>query len=152
MKKEEGITLSVLVIYVIIFTTIIGLLANLSSYIYGNIKYINDNSIDISEFNKFNMYFIKDVKTNSQAIVKENSDGNEGSEIIFEDGNIYKYIKNEKTIYKNKQKIAENIQNFSAEVIDNQDNSKRYIKIYIKIGAEEETNYENEINYVLKYW
>lgn len=152
MKKEKGITLTVLVIYVIIFTTIIGLLANLSSYIYGNIKYINDNSIDISEFNKFNMYFIKDVKTNSQAIVKENSDGNEGSEIIFEDGNIYKYIKNEKTIYKNKQKIAENIQNFSAEIIDNQDNSKKYIKIYIKIGAEEETNYENEINYVLKYW
>ena len=43
MKSERGITLTILVIYIIIFSVVIGLLASLSSYIYGNIKYINDN-------------------------------------------------------------------------------------------------------------
>ena len=41
MKSEKGITLAILVIYVIFFSIIIGLLAALSTYIYSNLEYIN---------------------------------------------------------------------------------------------------------------
>ena len=67
MKTEKGITLAILAIYVVFFSVLISLLTALSSYIYNNIGYVNDNSVDVSEFNKFNRYFIEDVKTNTQA-------------------------------------------------------------------------------------
>ena len=138
MKSEKGITLIILTIYIIIFSIVIILLANLSSYIYSNLKNINDRSVDVSEINKFNMYFIEDVKTNSQAEIRTLTDSNT-MQIVFQDGDIYSYVINEKSIYKNEQKIARNIEAFNAEgyIID----AKKYIQVSIEIGTDDETNY-----------
>ena len=154
MKTERGITLTILVIYIIIFSVVIGLLASLSSYIYGNLKYIDDDSVDVSEFNKFNAYFIEDVKSNSQVQINSqvNSEGKNIVQIVFGDGDIYRYVKEEKSIYKNKQKIAEDIQNFTAVKNQTEDNAKTYIGVNIVIGAKDEANYTKKIDYVLKYW
>lgn len=154
MKSEKGITLTILVIYVVFFSIIMSLLAALSNYIYKNIGYVNDNSIDISEFNKFNMYFIEDIKTNTQAEIKEtvSEEGKEILQITFEDGDAYRYVKSEKTIYKNKQKIAKDIIDFNAEQFNNSEKRKKYIEVNIKIGSNDEANYKKKIEYVLKYW
>ncbi len=149
MKSEKGVTLLVLVIYVLIFSIVMGILANLSSYIYGNLKYVNDNSIDVSEFNKFNTYFIKNVKSNKDAKVNNTTNG---IQIIFEDGDIYEYITNEKSIYKNKQKIAKNIKSFTAQRLVQSINNKYYLDISIDVGASDNTSYTKTIKYVLKYW
>lgn len=151
MKSEKGITLIVLSIYIIVFSIIILLLANLSSYIYSNIENINDSSVDISEINKFNMYFISDIKTNNQADVKTLSDNNQNTiQIIFQDGDVYSYVEDEKSIYKNEQKIARNIEAFNAEGYKK--NNKTYIQVSIEIGTKDEANYTKTTNYVLKYW
>ena len=149
MKSEKGITLIILTIYIIIFSIVIILLANLSSYIYSNLKNINDRSVDVSEINKFNMYFIEDVKTNSQAEIRTLTDSNT-MQIVFQDGDIYSYVINEKSIYKNEQKIARNIEAFNAEgyIIK----AKKYIQVSIEIGTDDETNYTKATDYVLKYW
>ena len=149
MKSEKGITLIILTIYIIIFSIVIILLANLSSYIYSNLKNINDRSVDVSEINKFNMYFIEDVKTNSQAEIRTLTDSNT-MQIVFQDGDIYSYVINEKSIYKNEQKIARNIEAFNAEgyIID----AKKYIQVSIEIGTDDETNYTKATDYILKYW
>ena len=152
MKAERGITLIILSIYVIVFSIIIVLLANLSSYIYKNLDNVSDSTIDISEFNKFNMYFIEDVKTNKQALVQNLADDNnkEFIQIAFADGDIYAYTIGDDCIYKNNQKIASNILDFKAEEFKK--DNKLYIEITIKIGTDEETNYKKTIDYVLKYW
>lgn len=152
MKAERGITLIILSIYVIIFSIVITLLANLSSYIYMNLDNVSDSTIDLSEFNKFNMYFIEDVKTNKQALVQNLSNDDTGDfvQIAFSDGDIYKYIIGDKSIYKNNQKIASNISDFKAEGIKK--DNKIYIEVTIKIGIDEEANYKKTIDYVLKYW
>lgn len=154
MKQEKGVTLIILVIYVILFSVVMGLLATLSNYIYNNLHYVNDASVDVSEFNKFNMYFVEDVKSNKQVEVKDtiNNQGKKVLQIVFEDGDIYNYIEEEKSIYKNKQKIAKDIQSFTAQSFKTQDEKKIYISVNIKIGAKEETNYSKDLNYVLKYW
>ena len=154
MKNEKGVTLIILVIYIIIFSVVIGILTSLSTYIYGNLKYIDDNSDDVSEFNKFNAYFIEDVKSNSQVQIesKINSENINLIQLTFGDGDIYIYVKEEKSIYKNKQKIAKNIQNFTATKEVTADNTKTYISVNIEVGAKDETNYTKQINYVLKYW
>ena len=71
MKTEKGITLAILAIYVVFFSVLIGLLAALSSYIYNNLGYINDNSVDVSEFNKFNKKKISKLNTNIKPEVKK---------------------------------------------------------------------------------
>ena len=154
MKSERGITLVILVIYILMFSVVMGLLATLSNYIYSNLSYVNDNSIDVSEFNKFNMYFIEDIKTNTQAEIKEtvSEEGKEILQITFEDGDTYRYVKSEKTIYKNQQKIAKDIIDFNAEQFSNSEKGKKYIEVNIKSGSNDEANYEKKIEYVLKYW
>ena len=152
MKEEKGITLVILGIYIIIFSIIIGLLASLSSYIYNNLGGISDSSIDAVEFNKFNMYFVEDVKTNKQALVRKLADDNnrEFIQIAFPDGDVYTYTIGDDSIYKNNQKIAKDISDFNAEGFLKGD--KMYIEVSIKIGTDEETNYNKTIDYVLKYW
>lgn len=152
MKNEKGVTLIILVIYVILFSVVMGLLATLSNYIYNNLHYVNDSSVDVSEFNKFNMYFIEDVKSNKQVEISKttNEEGKKVLQIVFEDGDSYNYIEEEKSIYKNKQKIAKNIEKFTAQSLKIED--KTCISVNIKIGAKEETNYSKDLNYVLKYW
>ena len=148
MKAQKGVTLIILSIYVIVFSIIIALLANLSSYIYKK----KDSSIDLSEFNKFNMYFIEDVKSNKQVIVQTLADdrNNEFIQIAFEDGDVYTYTIGDNSIYKNNQKIASDIIDFKAEGFRKEE--KTYIEVTIKIGTEDETNYNKTIDYVLKYW
>lgn len=152
MKSEKGVTLIILAIYIITFSIVIALLANLSNYIYGNLGSISDSSINATEFNKFNMYFIEDVKTNRQASVKRLADdnNNEFIQIAFQDGDIYTYNIGDDCIYKNNQKIAKDIANFNAEGFLKDD--KMYIEVKIEIGTNDKTNYRKTIDYVLKYW
>lgn len=152
MKSEKGVTLIILAIYIITFSIVIALLANLSNYIYGNLGSISDSSINATEFNKFNMYFIEDVKTNRQASVKRLADDNnhEFIQIAFQDGDIYTYNIGDDCIYKNNQKIAKDIANFNAEGFLKDD--KMYIEVKIEIGTNDKTNYRKTIDYVLKYW
>ena len=149
MKSEKGITLTVLVIYTIVFSIIIVILANLTNYIYGNLHNVNDSSINVSEFNKFNVYFIDDVKTNNDAEIKNLTNG---IQVTFADGDSYLYVTSEKTIYKNKQKIAKNIQTFNVQKLLQATTNKKYLKVTIEIATKEKTNYLKTIDYVLKYW
>ena len=74
MKIEKGITIVALSIYVIMFTAIIVLLANLTNYVYPNLININSDSISSEEFVKFNTKFVSDIKESSNALVTTTTD------------------------------------------------------------------------------
>lgn len=152
MKEEHGVTLAILAIYIIVFSVVIALLASLSNYIYGNLDNISDSAIDLTEFNKFNMYFIEDVKTNKEAIVSTDRDENNNLvyQVAFADGDIYSYNQGDDSIYKNNQKIASDILTFEAEKLER--NKKSYIKVYISVGTKDNASYTKSVDYVLKYW
>ncbi len=152
MKEEHGVTLAILAIYIIVFSVVIALLASLSNYIYGNLDNISDSAIDLTEFNKFNMYFIEDVKTNKEAIVSTDRDENNNLvyQVAFADGDIYSYNQGDDSIYKNNQKIASDILTFEAEKLER--NEKSYIKVYISVGTKDNASYTKSVDYVLKYW
>lgn len=155
MKSEKGITLTSLVIYIVIMTAVMALLGSLSNFFYQNLKKIDSSSISSEEFNKFNTYFVKDVKNSKTAIVQNNG---QDINIIFENGSKYTYVKNEKAIYKGAVKIARNIVKFNANITEfNEDvdeNEKKTI-IDIEIGTgtnAKKINFNKNIKYVLKYW
>ena len=149
MKNEKGITLAALVLYVIVFSATIALLASLSRYVYKNIDNINSEAISSEEFNKFNVHFVKDVKESKNAKVDSDSNGN--LIITLESGARYTYVTTEKSIYKDKEKIARNICNFTA--ISREENNKNIIEINISTGKDiSNPSFNKTIKYVLRYW
>lgn len=148
MKSEKGITLTSLVIYIIIFSAVLALVGSLTNFINGNIKNLNADSISSEEFNKFNTYFVKDIKESKKVVAEEATDK---TEITFDNGSKYTYVKSENAIYKEAVKIARNIIKFNATV--KEENNKKLIDIEISTGTNvNKPNFEKNIKYVLKYW
>lgn len=145
MKSEKGITLISLIIYIILLIFVVTILEAISQHFYSNTSYIQEMGKYISEFNKFNMYFIEDVKNNSDTYeISENK-------VVFEDGTIYTYTN--KTIYRNKVEICTNINTCifnKREETDKNNFTKKIINVKLEIESSKVFNTEND--YVLKYW
>lgn len=152
MKNEKGITLAALVLYVIMFSITIALLASLSSYIFGNLDNISSEQISSEEFNKFNTYFVSDIKQSKMANISQNEESGDVT-IKLESGSVYTYKKSEKAIYKNKEKIARNIVGFTAQSSVDTTYKKNVIDISVKTGKDENNPiFSKTIKYVLRYW
>ena len=144
MKSEQGVTLTSLVIYIAVATVLISTMAVMSSHFFANIQLVKNQSDYVVEYNKFNMYFIQDVKANKDASII-------GTTIVFEDGTKYEY--KDESIYRNDKKIAKNIRTASFEPATYTVNNvtKNLIKVNLNIGVEKKS-YQKQIEYVLKYW
>lgn len=144
VKSDKGITLLSLIIYIVLLTFVLSMLAIVSNMFYSSTDYVINKGKYIYEFNKFNMYFIEDVKSNSQ-IYSIND-----KEIVFEDGTTYTY--SNKGIYRNKVKICNNVLNctFSNSELQVENTTKQIIKVTLIVEGSKSFTTENE--YVLKYW
>ena len=145
MKSEKGITITSLVIYVILLILVISILATVSSYFYSNVNRLTDMGKYVAEFNKFNMYFIEDVKNNTDILAVENN------RIMFEDGTIYTF--QDESVYRNKVKICEDIYSMQFNENEEEDDNnftKRIVIVNMAIKGSELFETSNE--YVLKYW
>lgn len=144
MKSEQGVTLTSLVIYIAVATVLISTMAVMSSHFLANIQLVKNQSDYVVEYNKFNMFFIQDVKANKAASII-------GTTIVFEDGTKYEY--KDESIYRNDKKIAKNIRTASFEPATYTVNNvtKNLIKVNLNIGVEKKS-YQKQIEYVLKYW
>ncbi len=145
MRTEKGVTLTSLIIYIVLLLAVIGILSIISQHFYSNTSYITEMGKYVSEFDKFNMYFIEDVKNNSELYsVSE-------KEIIFADGTIYTY--SEQSIYRNKVEICSNIYNCTftqKEQVDENNFTKKIVGVKLSIRGSK--LFESENDYVLKYW
>lgn len=145
MRAEKGVTLTALVIYMAIFSIILATMATISNYFYRNIRTVNNSPRYISEFNKFAMFFVQDVKNNSDVTSISNNS------VTFEDGTIYNLQGN--AIYRNDVKIAQNIKSlvFTKSNYTVNSTSKVIINVNMTIGNNSEETVQN-IDFVLKYW
>ena len=149
IRNEKGITLSSLMIYVIAIVITISILTGIMTYFNSNVKYIMNSGKYVSEFNKFNMYFIEDVKNNTSIYsISQNND-----EIIFADGTIYTFKgEDDKGIYRNKVKICKDIEycSFTKKIEEVDNVSKVIVSVDIYVNGED--LFQVSTDYVLKYW
>lgn len=138
MKSEKGITLTSLVIYIMLVLIIVGILATITASFQNGIKEINNEGTNNSEVDKFNVYFLKEVKKQGNEI-----ESISGTEILFKEGNKYTFKKDNSIYLNDNIKIAENIEKCSFE--SNLENGKVVITVKIKAKYAE----EREIEYVL---
>lgn len=145
MKSEKGVTLTALVAYVVVFVIIIGIITTISSHFYKNVLQMKEAPQYIDEFNKFSMFFIADVKNNT------NITSVSSSKIEFGDGTIYSFKNN--SIYRNDKKIAQYVKKISFTGSDYTVNNftKKIVNVKAEFGKNSETITRN-IDFVLKYW
>ena len=134
MTKEKGVTLISLAIYVATILIVIGILATITGAFKNNIKEINSRGTNNYEIDKFNLYFLKEVKKQGNEIESISQTGNE---ILFTSGNKYTFESEDNCIYLNDSiKIAENIQ--SCTFSSSTENEKTVITVTIQaINADE---------------
>lgn len=153
LKSNKGITLIELSVYIMALLVVVGVLASIRNFFFKNLDIVKETARYAASFDKFNSYFVKDVKNNKH--VNISSDGSTGNLIItFEDGTNYVYNYQDSGIYRGKVKIATNISAFTATsktlVINNFE--KEIISLNMVIGTSNNTLFNKSIDYTLKYW
>lgn len=143
MKNQKGVTLIALTVYIIVLILIISILSLISKMFFTNIKYIENRGKYVSEFNKFNMYFIDDVKNNVDIEICNDE------KLILKNGTSYTFQDN--GIYRDKVKICNNVSGkFNFSEIESGGITKKIITVEMIIKGSQNLQITNE--YVLKYW
>ena len=145
MKSERGVSLTTLVAYISVFMIIIGIVTTVSSHFYENLDTVKKPSKYISEFNKFAMFFVADIKANDSYKTISSSS------LELKDGTIYEY--KDGNIYRNDKIISKSLVSFSftnSEYTEN-DFKKTIINVNAVYGEGENT-LERNVDFVLKYW
>lgn len=107
MKSEKGVTLSSLIIYVIAMSIIIGTIAAITNYFYGNINGLTNRTEGSKQYTEFNSYFVNEVNKKDNSVLTELLNSNGETKIIFSSGNQFKFT--EGAIYFNKIKICKEV-------------------------------------------
>ena len=149
MKKENGITLTSLIIYVIGMVIVVTTVSTLTTYFYKNID-INSTNNDTTQYTKFTSVFLDEINKEQNEVIEAKTiseSDRKVSYIIFSDGNQYTFKEENKSIYKNQVKICENIDNceFSYKYQD----SQYIVQVQLKTGKIDKTG-NNAISYTMK--
>ena len=149
MKKENGITLTTLIIYVIGMVIVVTTVSTLTTYFYKNID-INSTNNDTTQYTKFTSVFLDEINKGQNEVIEAKTiseSDKKVSYIIFSDGNQYTFKEENKSIYKNQVKICENIDNceFSYKYQD----SQYIVQVQLKTGKIDKTG-NNAISYTIK--
>ena len=139
MKENKGITLISLLVYVIVMIIVIGVMSSIINSFYENTDTIKADTEDIIEFNKFNTYFLKEIKKNNNSV-----DNIQDNYILFTSGNSFSLVN--KKIYYNNIEVCNGINEFKISLGKNGDGQDNTI-INISITL---NNFKKSINYKIE--
>lgn len=148
MKGNRGVTLTSLIVYIIGMLIMLATLATLRTFFSKNvdIRAINDDTI---QYSKFASAFSTETNTKYNKVIECRTQidekGEKVSYIVFSSGNQYTYMEDNHSIYKNKYKICESIQNCEFSF----DNNKNTITVEFKTNSIDLTG-DNAVTYALK--
>ena len=113
MNSKKGITMLSLVIYISSFLLITGVVAGITSFFYGNSKLMTSELYSAADFNKLNLYLVRETRQKVRIIENEKNDGL--TTLKFSNGNKFTFDETNHTIYYNATCICEGVQNFLVE-------------------------------------
>ena len=145
MKSQKGITMASLGVYIVVSIIVVATLATIMANYKNSIKTMDNDAEYSSEYNKFNLYFLEEVKKpENSSMERANSIGtkeNEYNSIKFKTGNEFMYKIKEEILYLNKStgekiKLIKNVKKCAFEFndIDHEANGKNVIRVNIQIG------------------
>ena len=124
-KKEKGVTLISLTIYVVVMVLVIALIAVITSFFYNNVINIDKEAVELAELNKLNLYMIEETEKEGNSIETISSDG---KKITFNNGNAY--IIQDNGIYQNTIRICTNVNSEETIFEKSEENDKQILRVY----------------------
>lgn len=145
IKNNKGVTLATLVVYMCVFMLIIGIMTTISTSFFSNLGGAVDTPKYLSEFNKFSMFFVTDVKNYSKANITDTT-------VEFESGPTYEFKNN--CVYRNDTLIAKNVQNctFSTSNYNVNNMTKQIINVNMRVGKNNKEYVTKNVDFTLRYW
>lgn len=98
MKSDKGITLTSLIIYVIVFTTVIATVSTLSGYLSKNINSVITSSNSSEQYTKLTTYLMSDLNSTIN-LLSVSVENNNCINIQFVDGAFHRYLCYDNKIY-----------------------------------------------------
>lgn len=148
MKNEKGITLTSLIVYVAVMIIVLVILSSIITNFYSNTESTYANVKDAVEFNKFNIYFLKEVKLYDNAVDTINLE-NDTPYILFNSGNAFIFDNNK--IYYNNIEICDRVENASFAYGTTIDKTGKEVEDTTIIKADLKfENFSKTINYKLE--
>ena len=130
MKKEDGVTLTSIIIYIIALLIVIGVVSTLTSYFYKNVDIDDESVLTNSQFTKFNSFFTSEINQPGIKVIEKGENENV-SYIAFSNKQIYTFSKQNNAIYLNEIKICDNITRCNFDYTEENGN----IKITVDFAA-----------------
>ncbi len=144
MKNERGITTSSVIIYVIVVLVVLATLATISTYFHKQIETAIFKEKSAKNFTTFMSYFAQDIQEEGNGITNDNIKNQETAKIKFTNGNQYNYSLENKSIYKNNVKIADDVEYCSFTIDTNIPNKKSITLNFIS------ENFNKNITFYIK--
>ena len=144
MKKEKGVTLISLVVYIILMTFVIAGVSSITTSFYTNITQFNDTSKSAVEYAKLNMYILNDIKSKDVRIAQTNGTNGFTLSLLSNVQPISEQVTYElkgDAIYRNNVKICEGITEGS--ILSNVNGKTIIVSIKMK-------NYEKTSSYAVE--
>ena len=132
MKSERGVTITSVLIYIIALTVVVIIVGRITTYFYTNMDSVTGNTAANAEYTKFNSYFTDEINIEGNKVADCGISEEGNYYIIFSvSGNQYTFQKD--SIYMNKTKIGDDIENCRFEY----DTNTEVISVYLKILGKE---------------
>ena len=108
-----------LIIYITSFLVVAGIVAGITAFFYGNSNLITQELYSSADYNKLNLYFVKESEQKGNRVVKITPlNSSKPAETIkyieFSNGDIYTYDNEHHTLYYNSICICEDVNDFRA--------------------------------------
>ena len=148
MKKQEGMTLISLIIYIIALLIVIAVITILTGYFYNNVDIKSATTNSMTQYTKFNSYFANEInERNIKVLEAATSDDETTSYIAFSNKNTYTFSKpnaeSKGAIYFNEVQICNNVDKCLFTSIE--ENGKYTITVDFQSGS-----FKNTITYTTK--
>ena len=124
MKSEKGITVTSIMIYIIALTVVVILIGRLTTYFYKNVHEVSISTGADVEYTKFNSYFTDEINLEGNTIDLCQKD------IIAFSKNETQYRFQNGSIYRNKVKIAKNVE--TCEFFYDEETKEIYVNMKIR--------------------
>lgn len=144
IKSEKGITMLSLVIYVLCFVGISAIVGSITVFFYNNNEILNDEVSSASEYNKLNLYLVKDSEENGNSY-KEIYEESDLYSLCFTNGNVYTFDKENGLIYFNQMCLCEYVSDFSVSL--DYSSGKEVINVLVKFDND---NISYKTSYTMK--
>lgn len=109
MKSERGVTITSVLIYIIALTAVVIIIGRITTYFYGNMTSVTENTVADAEYTKFNSYFTDEINIEGNTVLDCGTTEEGNNYIIFSETE-NQYIFMNGNIYRNKTKISQDIE------------------------------------------